>query len=629
MERINLYNNITPKNASITSLISKIVRGKLWYFIYSNKKMKKQTLLIFILIIASNTFAQVKFTAASEKVVQTGETFRLVYTVNAQTSGFEKPRITGFDVLSGPNKSTSRSFEYINGKSTQSYSFSYTYYLRARKEGTFKIPAAKVTVNGKAYKSNSLNIKVVKESHSNTGKNNKNKNGNREDLFLRVFIDKGKVTKGEPIVATVKLYSLIDLVDIENLEFPKYSGFMIKNMFTPDRINLERETYKGKIYNTAILRRDLLFPQRTGKLNIQKAKIDLIVRQKTGRVRNFFGQWVNRYENIRRTVISPTVTVTVSPLPGNKPDNFSALVGKNFTIQTKIDKTDIKTNEGTNLRISISGTGNINLLNEIDINIPKDIESFPEVSDRIQYTAAGATGTKHFDYLLVPEAPGKFRIPPVSIVYFDTQSKSYITIKSDEIILNVEKSKDYVENNYNTHNSKIAEQIDNDIRFLKRNNVNLTKEKKQFAGSNIHFILYALILALFATIIILKRQQIKDRSNVAEYKNRKAGKISRRRLKTAKILLKQDNKNEFYKEISKALWSYTTNKFRIAASSLTKDKISDELNKQKVDTDLINELLNILNEAEYAQYGGSASNGGAENLYGKAAQIIKKLEQSC
>ena len=304
------------------------------------------------------------------------------------------------------------------------------------------------------------------------------------------------------------------------------------------------------------------------------------------------------------------------------------MVGKNFSIKTTIEKTELETDEGTNLRISISGTGNINLLNEIDMNIPNDIESFPEVSESIKYTSAGATGTKNFDYLLVPEAPGKFRIPPISIVYFDTQSKTYRTIKSDEIILDVKKSKDYVEKNYNTHNSKVAEQIDNDIRFLKRNNINLTKEKKQFAGSNIHYSLYALILFIFAAILILKRQQIKDRANVSEYKNRKAGKISRKQLKTAKILLQQDNKSDFYKEISKALWSYTTNKFRIEASSLTKDKISERLSKQNVNKTLISELLNILNQAEYAQYGGSANSEGAEKLYSRTAQIIKDLEQN-
>lgn len=591
--------------------------------------MKKNILFILLIVITYSVAAQVKFTAASEKAVQTGETFRLIYTVNAKASGFEKPAISNFDILSGPNRSTSQSFEYINGKSSQSYTFSYTYYLRAKNVGTFTIPPAKVTVEGQKYKSNSLKIKVIKGQVANNSNSETTNSSDPNDLFLTVYISKNKVNKGEHVTATVKLYSLIDLVDIEDIQFPKYPGFLIKNIFTPDRISLKRETYDGKIYNTATLRKDLLFPQKSGNLTIKPAKIDLVVRQKTGKVRNFFGQWVNRYENIRRTVKSAPISVRVSPLPGNQPDNFSGLVGRNFSIKTEIDNKNPETNEGTNLKFSVKGKGNIHLFNQLNINIPKGIETFPENSENITYDEQGASGTKYFDYLLVPEAPGKFRIPPVNISYFNTKTKSYQTISSDEIILDVTKSANYRESNAGNYSSKISEKLSSDIRYIKRNPKQLTNGNKYFAGSKLFYFLIILSIIAFTAIIIYKRKQIKSLSNISELKNKRAGKISKKQLKTAKKLMAENEKEHlFYKEISTAVWEYITNKFNIEKSSLTKNHLKEVFEQRQLNSELLQELINILNQAEYAQYGGNTSATEKKRVFSDTKKIIDKIEQN-
>jgi hypothetical protein len=591
--------------------------------------MKKIKLLIPLLLTGLlMAQAQVKFTASSEKVVQTGERFRLVFTVNANASGFEAPDISNFDVLSGPARSTSQSFEYINGKSTQSTTMSFTYLLRAKKAGRFTIPQAKITVNGETHSSNSVEIEVIEgeKPQNQTNTNTEERHTDAEDLFVRVLLNKTKAYKGEALTATVKLYSRVDLVNIEDLEFPKYPGFFIKTIYTPDRINLERETYNGKIYNTAILRRDLLFPQKSGNLNIGKTRIDLIVRKESGRVRNFFGQWVTRYENQRQSISSVPLKVSVQALPSGKPDDFSGIVAKNLKAQTEISKTELQTDESSNLTIRISGEGNLHLLDEINLLIPNEIESFPEKTDNIRFSTGGASGNMEFAYLLIPRRPGKYKIPAARLSYFDTEKKRYQTIETKEIVLDVTKSKDYDENRLSGTNNETAEKISDDIRYLKQKHIQLNEIGEHFAGSWLFYSLYILSLLLFAGIIILKRKQIKERANIKDYKNKRAASLSRKKLKKARKLLSANNLDKFYKEVSSALWSYTANKFRLESSDLTKDKVATELNRKEVSSEDINQLIDVLNEAEYAQYGGTGQAGKAKNLYERAADTIQKLE---
>lgn len=589
--------------------------------------MKRQFAFILSLLISQFSFGQVSFTASSEKVVQAGETFRLVYTINANVSGFEAPPIQHFDVLSGPNRSTSQSFEYINGKSTQSINNSFTYYLRARKEGTFNIPPAKAVVDGKEYKSNPIDVKVIKGEVPPEA-NTDNPESDPEDLFMRVIINKSNLYEGEALTATVKLYSRVDLLRIDDLNFPKYPGFFIKTIYTPDRINLERETYNGKIYNTAILRRDLLFPQKSGKLTIGKADIDLIVRQVTGKTRNFFGQIVNRYENIQRSVSSVPINIRVKPLPDGMPDDFSGIVGSNFSLKTEIDKKALKTDESSKLKITLSGEGNLHMFNELSPLIPPEIESFPETKDKVQFGVGGAAGSKEFTYLLIPRSPGKYLIPAVNFSYFDTQSKRYRTISTEEIILDVEKGENYDSDNAGRNNPETAEQITNDIRYIKQSSSDFKKPNEQFAGSRLYYGSFLMVLLLFFIIIIWKRKMIRERANMAEYKNRRAAKISRKQLRTTHKLLKENKLDDFYKEIINALWAYTGNKFKVPQSELTKDRISRELKNKGVSEAVASDLINVLNEAEYAQYGGSAQTGNAKKIYKDAAETIQKLENA-
>ncbi len=588
--------------------------------------MKKQITFI-LLLLTQIASAQVSFTASAEKVVQVGETFRLVYRVNANVSGFEGASLKDFEVLSGPNSSTSQSFEYINGKSTQSITNAFTYYLRAQKEGTFTLAPGRAVVNGKEYKSNSLQIKVIKGEKPKDA-TQKTQNADINDLFLRVIVSKNNLYEGEALTATVKLYTRVDLVGINDLDFPKYPGFFIKTIYNADRINLERETYNGKIYNTAILRRELLFPQKSGKLTVGKANIELVVRQITGKGRNFFGQIVNRYENIQRNISSLPVKINVQALPAGTPDDFSGLVGENFSVETTIEKTKLKTDESSKLKIKVSGEGNLHLLDDINVLIPPEIDNFPEKKDKVTFNAAGSTGYKEYTYLLIPRSPGKYRIPAIDISYFDTKNKTYKTISSKEIILDVEKGENYDTNNSSRPAQEIAQGEANDIRYIKQNNPDFRKSGDKFANSLLYYLSLLVSIVLFFIIIFLKKRNERLHNNITDYKNRKAAKISRKKLQTANKLLKAGKADEFYKEIISALWSYTANKFKLETSVLTKSRIKTELTDKGVNEQTIEEFINVLNEAEFAQYGGSSQSNNLDMIYQKAAAVIQKLENS-
>lgn len=576
--------------------------------------------------------AQVSFKAEADRVVQTNTTFRVTYTINQNVEKFLPPSLANFRVLSGPNRSSMQSYEYINGVSKQSITTTLTYYLSAKKEGNFTIPSARAIINGKTYKSNALSIKVTKNKanpNQNNGSGNSSGKPNANDLFLRVSVSKNNVYEGQPITITVKLYTRIDLLRIEDLNFPKYPGFFIKTIYTADQIKLERENYNGKIYNTAVLRRDLIFPQKSGKLKIAKANIDLIARQVTGKTRDFFGRIVNRYENIQRNIYSNPVTITVNSLPDNAPANFSGIVSSNLSINSKIDNTKLKTDESCNLKIKVSGTGNIHLLENINPVIPAEIETFPEQKERIQFNQTGATGYKEYSFLMIPRSPGQYTIPPVEITYFDTNAKSYKTISTNQITLDVAKGKNYDAENNQRRKPQTAEQITNDIRYIKQNNSKFSQSNSEtLAGSMMYYLYLIICMAIFAFIIIWKKEKLRQRSNVSEYKNRRAAKISRKQLKTAKKLLENQQTSNFYKEIITALWQYTANKFKLETAQLTKNNIKTELDKKGVPQQTTQDLIDVLNQAEYAQYGGADQNTNPDMIYQKASQVIQNLENT-
>ncbi len=588
----------------------------------------KKILSIFLMLAAViSTNAQVKFSATAKKAVEVGEVFQLSFSVNSKATGFRAPRISGLQVISGPSTSTSSQYRIVNGRTSQSLTTTYNYNLRAVKEGTFTIGTAKVTVAGKNYKSNVLRIKVVKASN----KSGKAATGTSADeLFVRVILNKSSVYLGEPITATIKIYTKVPLLDFKDMKFPSYSGFWSQDILSPTNIALQRETYKGKLYDAAILKQTLLFPQKTGKLTIDPYELELTIKEKSGKARNFFGQIVDRYIRVDKKLKSYPNTINVKPLSGNQPTNFSGLTGKNIKLSVTTDSQEIKQDEGITLKVKISGSGNLKLIDEIPVNFPASFEKYPpKIKENISNTSAGSSGSKTFEYFFVARDPGSYTISPIEFSYFDIQLKRYKTLTSKPFTITVSKGDGRsVAGKTNSSSQSEIENLGNDIRFIKQDNLELYKKGNHYAGSWAYFLTFPFGIFLLILLLLLRRKSIKLNADTADNRTRKASKLSKKRLKVASKYLKENNTTAFYKEILQATWGYLGDKFHLPVSEITKEKITAVLSEKGIEQELVNRLNTMISTCEFAQYAPVGAEGSPEKIYNEAGQIIDAIEKS-
>ena len=433
----------------------------------------------------------VSIKAQAPNVVKQGERFRLIYTINKQVDDFDAPSIENFRVLAGPSTSTSTNISVINGKMTKNFELKYTYVLQADEQGNFPIPPAKVKVEGKVYKSNSLNIEVIdgksagakqKSSQQSRAHEQKTQSAPGDKLFVRVLVNERNVYRDEPIVATLKLYAQLRVSDLRNVKIPDFRGFYKQEIPTPDLRQLEKENVGGEIYQTGVLKKYLLFPQQTGKITIEPFKLDFIVQKRieSGGSRSIFDDFFGSYQNVKMPVKSEPVNVSVRPLPTNKPKDFKGGVGS-FRIEASLDKNSVKTNEGVNLKVKISGKGNLKIFEAPQVNFPPELETYdPKVTNNIDVSESGASGFKEYEYLIVPRTQGEYRIPPVKFSYFDLPSKSYKTIKTVPVKLQVERGEgDTTAGFTSSFSQKDINMIGSDIRYIKTDGFDI-KEKNEF-----------------------------------------------------------------------------------------------------------------------------------------------------
>ncbi|OFY13955.1 MAG: hypothetical protein A2X02_09035 [Bacteroidetes bacterium GWF2_29_10] len=601
--------------------------------------MKKIYLLIFVLISTINIFAQVEFTATCKSPVAQGEQFRLVLTLNAKGSGFQAPSMSDFNVLSGPSTSSSSSISIVNGNVSQSVSTTYTYIISAAKEGDFKIGSASIEVEGKRYISNPITVKVLKSSAYQQQYNSQSSGSNRKNneatgkagtnLVAMTSINRSTVYQGEPIVATSKIYSRLNLVGFNNVKFPTYDGFWSEELKMPSEITLRNEQLNGISYKSADLKKMLLFPQKSGTIKITPIEIECVVREVVRDDDPFsaFG-FFNSQRNVKYNVVSNAVNINVLPLPErNKPIDFTGAVGQ-FKIKSTIDKTKAKTNDGISFKLIVSGSGNFKLINKFDIQFPADIEVYdPKVSENVSTTEKGMNGTKVFEYLLIPRSAGKFTIPSVTFNYFDPQKKDYVNIASEEFEIEIEKGKGDASGYISSINKEDLKYLGKDIRYIKTANITLKPINTQFLFSTQFYILSILPLFLFLLFIILLNKKIKENRDIALVKNKRATKIAKKRLKTANKFLQENNSAEFYNEVSKALEGYIGDKLNISISELNKDNIIASLSKRNVQDEYINKLIELLNECEFARFAPQTSSETLHNTFDKASELIMNLEQ--
>ena len=622
----------------------------------SFRKVTILLLLIFFRILPGKA-QDVEFTAAAKPEVMVGETFSLTYTLNAQGQQFKGPALGNFNLLSGPNTSTTSSIRSVNGRTTMSISYTFNYLIQAVKEGTFEIPKASVTVDHKVYQSNALTVKVVKNTGSgqsqypsqgqnpypspkgpqqNLGPGQVGSN----DVFLKAFVSDPNPIQGEGIIITYKIFTKVPIQQIQINKIPSFPGFWSQSLSKDnEKFNQYNQTIDGQQYVVADIRKIALFPLKSGKLVVDPLEVECVAqirrqsRQRTGDpfFDDFFNDpfFNNSMASVEKSLKSNPLIINVRPLPANdKPADFSGAVG-NFTFKTELDKTQSNTNEPINLKCTVSGEGNIQLIDKMNVTFPPDFDSYdPKVSSDIKTTSNGVSGSQTFEYLVIPRKPGKFTIKPITFSYFDLAKKKYITLSSPPYSIEVEKGTgEQAVMTYTGQGKEDIKYIGSDIHFIKNEPLELHVIGSLFFGSLTFYLFVLVPLLLFILFIFLWKKQVARQSNTVLMKNRKATKVAKKRLKKAHDSLRSNKEAEFYEDISQALWGYLSDKFSIPLAELSMDSVSEALVRKNVSEEIIGRFKSTLDNTEYARFAPGEKSMMMEKIYNEALEVISKTER--
>ena len=581
-------------------------------------------------------------TGSAPSHVSVGEQFRLTYTVNTQNAtDFRAGDIPGeLEVLIGPNRSMQSSYQMINGHTSSSSSITYTYIVSATKNGSFTIPPAHIVVGGKTIASNALNIKVSGSPQAGAGssgsprQHRQNEQGeirdagsqiSGSDLFIKVSANKKRVYEQEPILLTYKVYTLVGLTSLRG-DMPDLKSFYTQEVSLPSQKSFSIETFNGRPYRTTTWSQYVMFPQMTGKLQIPSITFEGIVVQQNRNIDPFeaFFNGGSGYIEVKKKIIAPGIDIEVDPLP-ERPAGFSGGVG-HFTVSASLSKTETKANDPVSVRITVSGTGNLKLVKQPQIELPKDFDKYePKVTDKTKLTTAGIEGSMIYDILIVPRHQGHYEIPPVSLTYFDTTTKSYKTVTSEPLTLDVAKgSGPGAMSDYSGQQD--LQELSRDIRYIKTGDARQQGIDEFFFGSTAYWVTLAIMALVFISLFVIFRQRAIENANVTKRRAGKANKVATKRLKKASKLMADNKPGEFYDEVLRALWGYVGDKLNIPVEQLSHDNISQRLSERGVGEETIAQFIGALDECEFERYAPGDPKGNMNKVYEKAMMAIEQIE---
>ena len=595
--------------------------------------------VIVLLMLAGCMQAQeVQFTASvSPNVMRAGEQFNLTYTSNQELEELNLPEIRDVELLGGPSQGHSQSVYTANGKIISNSTWQYTYFLKAVKEGKFNIAPASVKIKNKTYYSNAVNIEVLKAAGQASSTNAASANDNAiqpgsyndKDLFVRLVLDKKEAYLGEQIMASIKIYTKTNLSGIDQgFKGPDFTGFFTEPIETPPLRNLQREAVNGDIYYTGVIRRFVIIPQKTGDLTVQPFNLDVAIRHEVRRkvADPFFEDFsIPDVQEIPAKLTSKAVKVLVKPLPDGAPASFKGAVGY-FTLSSSINKTSTLTNDPLTLKLAISGKGNLKLINEVDVKVPYDMERYdPVINTRLDNPLSGS---KTFEYLIMPKVAGLFTIPAAEFTYFDPGAMHYKTLRTKAYEIQVAKGKgDTLMTIVPGMTKEDVKMLNQDIQFIKTKPFRVRTIRSFIAHSPMYYLLYVFALIIFFTILLLRSRIIRQHADVAGLRLRKADKYARKRLRKSAGLLKQGNDAAFFEELLGALWGYLSDKLNIPVALLSKDSAMTALQSRKLDYEIIEQVFSITDTCEMARYARSTGDIAKDALYHKALDIITTLQQ--
>lgn len=598
------------------------------------------TSLLLLTTIAAALADEITFVANAPKSVVAGKRFSITFEINNKTDGQPSiPDIDGLRILSGPNYSTFTSRQNVNGRVTTRQTITFTYIVIADNEGEIDIPAASISVDGKKYTSNPVTIKVLPQDKTqNTSRQTTSSASSRssstdisaDDLFVLASLSKTKVYEQEAVLLTYKVYSNVNLVNLDN-PVPDLHGFNIQEIELPQERQFELDRYNERNYNSVVWRQFVLFPQQTGKIEIPAMNFEAVVAVQTRRTLDPFEMMFNggySYVEVKKRLKSNSLVLDVKELPAGKPADFSGAVGR-FTINSNISTTQLKSNEEFTLKVSVKGEGNMKLMGDPVINFPSEFDAYdPIINNNFTLTKRGFAGEKVYEYIVTPRTAGTFELPAAQFTYLDASTGTYKTIESQPYKLTIEKGSTTSSQQGGIYVVKEEGKIlANDIRHIKLGN-NDAESDGNIYGSPLYELYYIVPFAIFLLCVLIWRKRIADNANVVRVKTKKANSVAVRRLKNAKQLMHNNKSNEFYDELLKAVWGYMSDKLSIPLSRLSKDNIASELSVKGVDSVAISKLNDLLNECEFARYAPGDAGTKMDQLYNKAIDLISKMENS-
>lgn len=604
----------------------------------------------FLLIAIFQMSAQNVIRVEAPDVVAVNEQFNVTFIIEGEKSpsDFHWSEGDDFQLVWGPQKGSSSSIQIINGKRSSSHQTTFTYILIPKSTGTFQLPVATAMLSGDKIASSSVSIQVVSDGASASQSSGQGGNGAKSsgggqtsstgdissgDLFLRLSLSRSEVVIGEPITATLKIYQRVNVVGFENAKLPTFNGFWSQETFAPTNIEFKRESLDDKIYNTALLRTYVLIPQQSGTITIEPAELVCLVNVRAAQSASsslFDRFFQEEYQTIRKRVTTPAVKVKVNPLPAGQPASFGGGVG-NFGISARLTTDNLKTHDAASLIITVSGRGNVALLEEPKVNFPPDFEVYDtKTTENTDKSNGGTSGSKSFEYPFIPRSHGDFTIDPVEYSYYDVNAGKYVTLRTEPLHVKVAKGKGGDSAPVTTVNSgverKDVKSLADDIRFIFTGKPNLSGSGSFFVGSVFFWVLLALMIVSAAVVYLAFRKVAAMRADVAGTKNRRATKMAQKRLKLAGEYLDKSLYTAFYEELHKALIGFVSDKLNMDMSEISKDNIVSALTEGGVSEEQTKAFTDLLDACEFARYSPDGGNEAMRSHYDAALKVISSID---
>ena len=590
--------------------------------------MRLRQYILYIFLLVTTTISAQRVHCSAPRSVEVGSKFQIEYVIDASdVSAFRLGNIPeGIEILYGPNQSEVSSYQYVNGHLSGSTTVTVSYVAMATRGGNFTIPPAMVVANGRRMSTESMRVRVngsapaAATAQSRGGGREEKTVGNpgHGDLFILVSASKTHVHEQEPVMLTYKVYTTLNLTQL-NGAMPDLKGFHTQEVKLPQQKNFHMETFRGKTYNTVTWSQYIMYPQMTGSLKIPSITYHGIVMEEDRSEDAFFTG--GGYKEVPRDVTAPGITIQVDPLPA-KPKDFSGGVGK-FNISAQLAKTEVRAGDPINLRLVLSGTGNLKLVKEPAVQIPSDFDKYDtKITDKTKLSEAGVEGNMIYDYLFVARKEGTYTIPAIRFTYYDTGSNSYKTITTQPFTIKVDKG------NGNGGMSDFDSDENKDIRPIKTGNTSVHKIGDFFFGSAAYWAIIVVLLAVFAFLFYSFRKTVLMRSDIVGMKRNNANKIATRRLRRADELMLKGKSSEFYDEVMRALWGYVSDKLNIPVEHLSSDNISEKLSTLGVDDNTINKFTGALHECEFERYAPGDTKGNMDRTMESAMTAIMEIENS-